>query len=284
MKATVARLLVFFLGIPAIAALCLLLPHWNGLAISILVILFSGLGGIEVAALILEGRNKPSRTIAFFTGALPPLADYLAGLGFIPPDSTFLVIAAVILLLAGREAFALKSEIPGILQRLISRLLPILYPGILAVFIIRISALGNGSSGAFLLLFFALCFGNDSMAWLFGVLLGRRRNVVAVSPNKSVAGFIGGIFSSILIGFLAPVLFPSHFSGPAWTWALLGMVTGMGVILGDLSESALKRSAGVKDSGTAIPGRGGVLDSIDSLIFAAPFFWVWMRFLLGTST
>jgi len=124
--------------------------------------------------------------------------------------------------------------------------------------------------------FAILTFGNDSLAWLFGKYVGKKRNIVDVSPNKSIAGFIGGSLGSIAGAFvgLGPLAGPWGPSG--WHYILLSLALGIGmaffVITGDLFESALKRSAGTKDSGDIVPGRGGVLDSFDSLYFSAPFF------------
>jgi phosphatidate cytidylyltransferase len=114
------------------------------------------------------------------------------------------------------------------------------------------------------------------MAWLFGKYLGKQRNIVAVSPNKSIAGFVGGSTGSLIAAFIS---FGSLGALPGMAFVhkiILSFALGLGmaffVITGDLFESALKRSASVKDSGTMVPGRGGILDSFDSLFFSAPFF------------
>ena len=114
--------------------------------------------------------------------------------------------------------------------------------------------------------------GNDSMAWLVGVSVGRKRGIVAVSPNKSLAGFLGGLSGSLLAGLISYYLFPNAGIASLISLLFVGLCVGVTVILGDLLESALKRSAGVKDSSSFIPGRGGILDSFDSLFFSAPLF------------
>jgi phosphatidate cytidylyltransferase len=123
-----------------------------------------------------------------------------------------------------------------------------------------------------------IVFANDSLAWLFGITLGKHRGLFKVSPNKSLEGFIAGMAGSIIATLLGPVLFPFI---PA-RWALLvamGLVCGITGVAGDLFESALKRSAGVKDSGRLIPGRGGFLDSFDSILFTAPTFVAFLLIL-----
>jgi phosphatidate cytidylyltransferase len=144
---------------------------------------------------------------------------------------------------------------------------------------------------AMLLLFLFITFGNDSLAWLLGTLFGaNNRGIIAVSPNKSIAGFIGGFLGSILVAVGAVFLFPDIFSVFAKTTGsldlnisalklvpfaiVLGLCTGIAATLGDLAESAIKRSCDFKDSGNFILGRGGVLDSIDSIAASAPVFFI----------
>ena len=90
----------------------------------------------------------------------------------------------------------------------------------------------------------------DSFAWLFGMLFGKgNRGLIKVSPNKSIAGFIGGIFGSILIALLTQHFFPQILPGHFYKAIILGFVVSIFAIIGDLSESLLKRSADCKDSG-----------------------------------
>ncbi len=109
---------------------------------------------------------------------------------------------------------------------------------------------------------------NDSLAYYSGRALGRHRLYPLVSPNKSIEGALGGILGSILGTLLArSTFFPQLSLADALLTALFIGILGQ---TGDLFESLLKRSFGVKDSGTIFPGHGGVLDRMDSIIFAAP--------------
>jgi phosphatidate cytidylyltransferase len=120
----------------------------------------------------------------------------------------------------------------------------------------------------------------DSFAWLFGMTLGKgNRGFIKVSPNKSIVGFVGGIFGSILIALLTQHFFPEILPGPFYKGIILGFVVSVFAITGDLVESLLKRSADCKDSGNVILGRGGILDSIDSLLFVAPVFYIMLEIL-----
>ena len=111
---------------------------------------------------------------------------------------------------------------------------------------------------------------NDSMAMYTGKLLGRRRLAAALSPGKTWEGAVGGTLSGVVTAgaassFLVPQL-------PLWQSALLGFLITLAAQISDLGESMLKRYAGVKDSSGLIPGHGGGLDRIDSMLFAAPTF------------
>ncbi|HRZ76081.1 MAG TPA: phosphatidate cytidylyltransferase, partial [Bacteroidales bacterium] len=120
---------------------------------------------------------------------------------------------------------------------------------------------------AFVLGLFAMIWTFDSFAYLTGKLLGKHPLAPRISPKKTWEGFAGGL----LFVILAAVLWHNWHPGPGLVaWLLLALVAGIAGTLGDLFESSLKRSAGVKDSGTLIPGHGGVLDRFDSILFAAP--------------
>ena len=113
-----------------------------------------------------------------------------------------------------------------------------------------------------------------------GILFGKStRGFVAASPNKSLVGFIGGIAGSVASGCLFKYFFSEIITISYPRLIILGIITSLAAIIGDLIESVFKRSCNVKDSGTLIPGRGGVLDSIDSLLIAAPIFYIGYNFL-----
>lgn len=130
-------------------------------------------------------------------------------------------------------------------------------------------AFDMSESWQFILLFFVLIWLNDTGAYLTGSRFGRTRLCERLSPKKSWEGFWGGMIFCMVAGAIA-----GHFVvGPIkniFGGAFLGMVVSIAATLGDLFESALKRHAGVKDSGNLIPGHGGILDRIDSLLFVAP--------------
>ncbi len=123
-----------------------------------------------------------------------------------------------------------------------------------------------------LLYVFLLVWCADSGAYFVGRKFGRRKMAPNVSPNKSVEGLVGGLVTGLLV-VIAISLFKLQLTGISLVaFAALSVVTILASVLGDLFESMLKRRADVKDSGTILPGHGGVLDRIDSLLSATPIF------------
>lgn len=117
---------------------------------------------------------------------------------------------------------------------------------------------------------FVLIWANDSCAYLIGKNFGKRKLLVRVSPKKTVEGFIGGLAGSILAGFL---IFNYSRSLTLTIWFGMAIMVSVLGTFGDLIQSKFKRQAGVKDSGTIMPGHGGIYDRLDSIIYASPFIY-----------
>lgn len=142
----------------------------------------------------------------------------------------------------------------------------LLYVPLLLTHLLWLRALPHGIDWIFLLL--VIVMSGDTAAYYVGSSLGKRKLYPVVSPNKSIEGAIGGLCGSIVGAFIVKAtFFPELATGDCLAAALLMGPLGQ---VGDLFESLLKRSFGVKDSGVIIPGHGGVLDRLDSILFAAP--------------
>ncbi|MBE9482768.1 MAG: phosphatidate cytidylyltransferase, partial [Chloroflexi bacterium] len=149
----------------------------------------------------------------------------------------------------------------------------ILYVGWLLSYFVALRGLEDGTNWVFLALF--VTFGSDTAAFFIGRALGRHYLVPSISPGKTWEGAIGGIFGAIIVSlfFTLPILFtlpnPLYLQDFSyWQAILLGLLASIFGQLGDLVESLLKRNMGVKNSGKLLPGHGGFLDRIDSIVFA----------------
>lgn len=128
------------------------------------------------------------------------------------------------------------------------------------------------SSPWWLMYLFLLVWGADSGAYFVGRKLGKKKLAPDVSPNKSLEGLYGGVFTAMLIVVVVEVVYLDLSLAEHALFLILSVITVFSSVLGDLFESMIKRRAGIKDSGRILPGHGGVLDRIDSLLAAAPIF------------
>jgi len=150
---------------------------------------------------------------------------------------------------------------------------PVTGAGLLYVWFLGSHTLGIRDFGmGYVITFLAVAKLGDAGAYFVGMHWGRRRLAPAISPNKTVEGAIGGLAVSVVVGLVA---WGCGLEGGVGFWVLFGLLVGAAAQAGDLVESALKRSVGVKDSGQLFPQFGGALDVIDSLLLSAPVaFWL----------
>jgi phosphatidate cytidylyltransferase len=276
------RLLIFFVGIPAVTALILLLPQMKHLAVNIAVILVSAVGAFEVSHMYKRKGFPVWPLESAVLGALSPLSMTLTvSFGVSEQLTPAIFIVGGSWLLTTCIFFHKDGDFSQVLARLAAGFSALMYPGHFLSWIIRMSLFRH--SEIVILTFLLTVMANDSLAWAAGNLFGRNnRNVFRVSPNKSVAGFCAGLAASVIVCVGAAYLFPAAFDPDQIALlpsaVITGLLAGAAVTAGDLAESALKRCGEVKDSGSIIPGRGGVLDSVDSIAFTAPVFFILYRF------
>ncbi|MBT8234734.1 MAG: phosphatidate cytidylyltransferase [Bacteroidia bacterium] len=154
------------------------------------------------------------------------------------------------------------------------------YVGGGCIFLTMIPYKENIFSQFLILGIFVMVWVNDSFAYMVGSLFGRNKLFPAVSPKKTIEGSIGGMVFALVAAYIL-AQYDSLLTLPQWLVLAL-IVISMGD-LGDLVESKLKRQAGVKDSGAILPGHGGMLDRLDSLIFAAPFAFLMLNLITYVS-
>ncbi|NNT72751.1 phosphatidate cytidylyltransferase [Flavobacterium sp. IMCC34852] len=121
---------------------------------------------------------------------------------------------------------------------------------------------------------------NDTFAYLVGITMGKNKLFERISPKKTIEGFVGGVVFSVVAGIL---LAQFYLHQDLIKWIIIAMIVSAFGTLGDLIESKFKRIAGVKDSGNIMPGHGGFLDRLDSIIFVAPFVYLFYQIIYYVS-
>jgi phosphatidate cytidylyltransferase len=276
MSKIIQRLLIFFVGIPLIIGL-VCLKQYNHVALHIVLVLVSLCASDELYMILSHTFSMQPRALVLTMSALIPFSALLCAVfGFSPVYISYVLIGGVMLCMTWEVITAKSFEKSN--SRLVTSSFILFYSGYLITFISRMTMLPH--SRTFIALFLLMVFICDSFAWLFGMLFGKNnRGIVKASPNKSVAGFIGGILGSVLAGIGGWYFKSDIFTGSMFKAALLGFMIALSAIIGDLVESVYKRSANCKDSGHLIPGRGGILDSIDSILFSAPVYYLALHLL-----
>ena len=276
MNKVVKRLLTFFIGVPLVLVV-VFCDYLNHLPLQIILGVFSVLGANEFYDMASKKGALFTKELVLIATALIPFSCYTFILSGLPLDIAPWLYIIISILLMGFESFTAKT-FNNSLSKIAYSLLTVFYCGFLITFISRMTILPD--SKFVISLFLIFVFMCDSSAWFFGILFGKTtRGFVAASPNKSLVGFLGGIAGSILSGIIFKMIFPDIFTISLIRLSILGFITALAAIIGDLIESVFKRSCEVKDSGNLIPGRGGILDSIDSILIAAPVFYIGYYFL-----
>ena len=192
------------------------------------------------------------------------------------PNMVFFLLIANFLFLSIVWILNYEKNQEGIFQAILFYEMGLLYLAGSLVTLVWIRSWTLGGTWVFMLL--AIVFSGDVGGYYGGKAFGKHKLCLSISPNKTIEGAIGGLLMSILAASACKIwLFPML----PWFFVILaGVLCGASGQLGDLFESALKRHAGVKDSGTLLPGHGGVLDRIDAVLFASPVFYFLGKFLL----
>lgn len=223
------------------------------------------LGYVEYAKLAEALGVRVLRVVGCVAAGLAAASLGLAWPMEVAPLAALLAVGAVIV--------GSRTPAPGVLADVSGTLFPVLYLGLPLGALVATHGLA-GRGAVFLLL--ATIIVSDTAQYYSGRLFGRRKLSPVISPKKTVEGAIGGfIVAPIVMAAVARWWLPGVSTSGMLLVGLL--LVGLG-IAGDLFESLLKRSAGVKDSSTLIPGHGGVLDRIDALLFATPAFYLFLKY------
>ena len=282
-KKIIQRLLVFFVGVPVVLCSVIFVPWFNHAFLNVLIIIASVIGALELREIISHRFIVPSKLFTAILGSIFPLFSSIISifkLDFLN-DYFYFVFVIIFLVISIYEIFFNKDLTFKIsIERILSSFFTIFYPGFFLSFICKMTEYQFSSE--LISIFLLMVFSSDSIAWLFGMLFGKNnRGFVKVSPNKSIVGFIGAFVGSILAGLIGYyfVNFYKYQPNGLRNILIISIVIAFTSIIGDLLESVLKRSGSTKDSGEIIPGRGGLLDSIDSILLGAPCFLFLVKIL-----
>jgi phosphatidate cytidylyltransferase len=270
----------------ALSALVLVPPLLLALAIgvpalAVLLAVVAALGGWEVFRL-LKGAGYPS--LSLFGTALAVAIVLEAA--WRPAGDKGVMLVAVGVVLAGVGAFGRPDPRDGLVAW-VATVFGAVYVGLIG-FVLHVAAMAPaipagaaleplGPERGWILLLVLGVWSFDTGAYLVGRQVGRHRFLTHISPSKSIEGVIGGVVATTVVTALMLAGLGQQPLGAL----VLGPLLGLAAQAGDLAESMLKRAAGAKDSGSLIPGHGGILDRIDSFLFAGPVVAVYVLALAG---
>jgi phosphatidate cytidylyltransferase len=268
------RLLAAAVFVPAFVII-----GWRGDVYFVLLIDFILVVGMLEFLNMLEAKGlRPVRALGIAAAVALPWLAFLHGGAWMDFGLVLLLLAALTVQLARRSGEALM-HIAGMT-------LGMLYVGWLGSHLVLLRELPRWSGQPYVdgfrivALVLLLTWMADTGAYLVGSLIGRHKLAPRISPGKSVEGLAGGVLLAAGSGAVAALTFMQHELGVA-TGAGLGALAALCGLLGDLSESLLKRDAHVKDASHAIPGHGGVLDRFDSVLFTAPLIYYVLRYFVS---
>ena len=253
------RWLTAAVALPVLAFIIGLGPGW--LLLGLVVLVTTG-GMLELLSLLLPETKSWLRIAALAAGLLLPLATYwkgILGLNTATVAAIFLALTIHLLLYAKQKP---------VLQSLGATVFAQLYIPFLLSHVLLLLQVPSGRRWIFFLFF--VIFAGDTGAYYVGHRWGRHKLWPAVSPKKTVEGAIGGLLSSLAVALLVGKLLLSLGEFGTTFLLSLGLVIALAGQIGDLMESMLKRVSQVKDASSILPGHGGLLDRLDSLIFAFP--------------
>ncbi len=274
------RILTALIALPVVAA-SIVLPLYFEWAVWI----FVGLAGLALAAGLFEFYSLTKKLELKADAAMGYLASAALFIGFVfdapakEPDLIIATAAAISVAVLISQTFRFQKDFPKMLTGIGVTLLGVFYVAFLGGFLVstRVGFENTpGLSTHLLGFFFLVIFGSDAGAYFAGRAFGKHKLAPAISPGKTVEGLAGGLVSAAGLAALATATFfpklPYKFSVP------LAIVLAVVGVLGDLCESAMKRGSDTKDAASILPGHGGFLDRLDSLLFGAPILYYFARF------
>jgi len=274
------RVLTAVVALPIIIA-AIVLPMWwrDTVWLFVAIAAFSmGAGLFEFYSLTKKLELKADAAVGFLWAAAL-FVGFVFDAPAKQPDLILATLAAFVISLLASQAFRFKADFSKMLTGVGVTMLGVIYVAFLGGFLVA-TRMGFDNrvdlSSHLLGYFFLVIFCSDIGAYFAGRAFGKHKLASAISPGKTVEGLIGGLIAAAGAAAIATVWFfpelPYESSIP------LAIVLAAVGVLGDLAESAMKRGAGAKDTASILPGHGGFLDRLDSLLFGAPILYYFARF------
>ena len=234
---------------------------WNEYTYGILFLLITLLGALELSSLFTsKGILIPKGLVAFAT-LCTFVFSYYSQKGFEVP-TIFLILPIL-----SFSIFALFTNKPNSLNSLVYTLFVPIYVALPFSFLNNIAFFNQTYNPILVVGFFTLIWSNDTGAYLVGSTMGKHPLLRRISPKKTIEGFIGGVLFALGI---AIIFFYTSHTFRLVDWISMALLISFGGTIGDLVESMIKRNLEIKDSGSILPGHGGILDRFDAVLFAAP--------------
>ncbi len=269
-------------NLPAAIAVGVLLIAWVILSLLFfvpgfvaMVVIAAALGSIELHR-ALQTHHRGSSVIVpiVIGGSLTSVGAYFLA-GRPAEDAILLVAAPLAITVAVALAWRLRGGTENYVKDVAASLFTIAYAGLLPLFLSLAAGEPRGQLRIFAII---LCIvASDTGGYIVGVLLGRHKMAPVISPKKTWEGFGGSVVLSCALGYVTVHLL---LGAPVWASLVFGFAMVITGTLGDLVESMVKRDIGIKDMSGFLPGHGGVLDRIDSIMFSAPVAWLLLYLLV----
>ena len=238
------------------------------LALALAKVTFLILVAVAVAAGVWELRRALAQ-VAIHVPLVPSLVGSLSMLGSAYFGGGQALALTLGLTCVGILLWRVADGVADAMRDIAGGMFVALYPSFLAGFAaLLLAAPDDGAKRVFVFILVTVL--SDIGGYLFGVLWGRHPMAPSVSPKKSWEGFTGSVLACMVGASLA---IPLALGGPWWSGLILGALVAVGATVGDLTESTIKRDLGIKDMSAILPGHGGVMDRLDSLLITAPLTW-----------
>lgn len=252
-----------------------LLSLKSQLAFIILIFAFGIICNVEFSRLVNQRSNISYIIFAFLYIYFTYFEYTLISNSFFNESKDILLVFSVFVLIFLIRDLFVKKNLPKFIAR--NYIASTFYLSSSFVFIALIPMFFDNFNSGIILGVFVLAWVNDSFAYAIGKNFGKQKLFESVSPNKTIEGFFGGLFFTCIGSYAI-----SYFTDSSLTnsnWLFISIIVSVFGTIGDLIESKYKRQAKVKDSGIILPGHGGLLDRLDSIILASPFIYLFLIFL-----